>query len=69
MFVLLLWLILLVKCVMLLQVVHPIFDGSFYLDATHKLRLKEEFGAYCLCGLLDYFDFVSFTYLMTGRNL
>jgi len=54
---------------MLLQVVHPIFDGSFYLDATHKLRLKEEFGAYCLCGLLDYFDFVSFTYLMTGRNL
>ncbi|KNA17598.1 hypothetical protein SOVF_078740, partial [Spinacia oleracea] len=25
------------------NVVHPIFDGSFYLDAAHKLQLKEEF--------------------------
>lgn len=25
------------------DVVHPIFDGNFYLDAAHKLRLKEEF--------------------------
>ncbi|KAL7213206.1 hypothetical protein ACSBR2_015832 [Camellia fascicularis] len=26
------------------QVVHPILDQSFYLDATHKIRLKEEFN-------------------------
>ncbi|XP_021719520.1 uncharacterized protein LOC110687212 isoform X2 [Chenopodium quinoa] len=25
------------------NVVHPIFDGSFYLDADHKMQLKEEF--------------------------
>ncbi|KAL9243561.1 hypothetical protein vseg_017434 [Gypsophila vaccaria] len=25
------------------NVVHPILDGSFYLDSTHKMRLKEEF--------------------------
>lgn len=25
------------------SVVHPILDGSFYLDVTHKMRLKEEF--------------------------
>lgn len=25
------------------NVAHPIFDGSFYLDAAHKMRLKEEF--------------------------
>lgn len=31
------------SCDLQKNVVHPIFDGSFYLDATHKLRLKEEF--------------------------
>ncbi|KAL9236711.1 hypothetical protein vseg_011347 [Gypsophila vaccaria] len=25
------------------NVVHPIFDGSFYLNSTHKMQLKEEF--------------------------
>ncbi|KAK9681773.1 hypothetical protein RND81_10G026700 [Saponaria officinalis] len=25
------------------NVVHPILDGSFYLDSTHKMQLKEEF--------------------------
>ncbi|XP_074269974.1 lysine-specific demethylase JMJ28-like [Silene latifolia] len=25
------------------NVVHPIFDGSFYLDSIHKMQLKEEF--------------------------
>ncbi|KAK9706622.1 hypothetical protein RND81_07G139900 [Saponaria officinalis] len=31
------------SCGYLEKVVHPIFDGSFYLDATHKMLLKEEF--------------------------
>lgn len=26
------------------QVVHPILDQRFYLDVTHKIRLKEEFS-------------------------
>ncbi|CAI9087646.1 OLC1v1021776C7 [Oldenlandia corymbosa var. corymbosa] len=31
------------SCLCMLQVVHPILDQSFFLDAFHKLRLKEEF--------------------------
>lgn len=49
----------------LLQVVHPILDQSFFLDATHKLRLKEEFRMYCFdffpnifmsnaCGVINF---------------
>lgn len=26
------------------QVIHPILDQRFYLDVTHKTRLKEEFS-------------------------
>jgi len=27
-------------------VVHPILDQCVFLDTTHKMRLKEEFGKY-----------------------
>lgn len=30
----------------LLQVIHPILDQSFFLDTTHKMKLKKEFGKY-----------------------
>jgi len=38
----------------LMQIVHPILDQSIFLDNTHKMRLKEEFGIYihnnpCAC--------------------
>ena len=29
-----------------MQMVHPILDQSFFLDNTHKMRLKEEFSKY-----------------------
>lgn len=29
-----------------MQMVHPLLDQSFFLDNTHKMRLKEEFSKY-----------------------
>lgn len=36
---------------LLLQVVHPILDQNFFLDTSHKTRLKEEYGEFAKFGL------------------
>ena len=36
------------------QVVHPILDREFFLDAYHKLRLKEEFGKHYVAAFISW---------------
>lgn len=36
------------------QVVHPILDQSFFFDAFHKMRLKEEFGIFALSSFIFF---------------
>uniref|UniRef100_A0A803MNW6 JmjC domain-containing protein n=1 Tax=Chenopodium quinoa TaxID=63459 RepID=A0A803MNW6_CHEQI len=43
-----------IHCNPLKQVIHPIYDQTFYLTEEHKRKLKEEYGKSCIKVALDF---------------